>query len=108
MNDFRVFILIIVMAFVTMAIRFFPFIVFKGKKTPEVITYLSKYLPYPIIAMLVVYCLKGISVTEKPYGAPEFIGVFIVAALHVWKRNTLLSIVAGTVIYMLLKQMVFG
>ena len=107
MSDFRVLILIMVMALVTMAIRFLPFIVFNGRKTPEYIEYLGKYLPYSIIAMLVVYCLKGVSVLNKPYGAPEFIAAGIVALLHIWKRNTLLSIVAGTVCYMLLRQLVF-
>lgn len=107
MSDFRVLILIMVMSLVTMAIRFLPFIVFNGRKTPEYIEYLGKYLPYSIIAMLVVYCLKGVSVLNKPYGAPEFIAVGIVALLHIWKRNTLLSIVAGTVCYMLLRQLVF-
>lgn len=107
MSDFRVLILIMVMSLVTMAIRFLPFIVFNGRKTPEYIEYLGKYLPYSIIAMLVVYCLKGVSVLNEPYGAPEFIAVGIVALLHIWKRNTLLSIVAGTVCYMLLRQLVF-
>ena len=107
MSDARVFILILVMALVTMAIRFFPFIVFNGRKTPEFVNYLSKYLPYPIIAMLVVYCLKDVSIVNKPHGIPELIGVVVVTALHVWKRNTLLSIVVGTVFYMVIKQLVF-
>lgn len=107
MSDSRVLILIAVMALVTMAIRFIPFILFNGKETPEYINYLGKYLPYSVMAMLVVYCLKDVSVTSKPYGIPELIGVLVVAGLHIWKRNTLLSIVAGTVIYMVLKQLVF-
>lgn len=107
MSDFRVLILILVMAAVTVAIRFLPFILFKGKETPEYIGYLGKVLPYSIIAMLVVYCVKDVSVTNKPYGVPELLGVLIVAILHIWRRNTLLSIVVGTVCYMLLKQFVF-
>ena len=107
MSDSRVLILIAVMALVTMAIRFIPFILFNGKETPEYINYLGKYLPYSVMAMLVVYCLKDVSVTSKPYGIPELIGVLVVAGLHIWKRNTLLSIVTGTVIYMVLKQLVF-
>lgn len=107
MSDSRVLILIAVMALVTMAIRFIPFILFNGKETPEYINYLGKYLPYSVMAMLVVYCLKDVSVTSKPYGIPELMGVLVVAGLHIWKRNTLLSIVAGTVIYMVLKQLVF-
>lgn len=107
MSDFRVLILILVMAAVTVAIRFLPFILFKGKETPEYIGYLGRVLPYSIIAMLVVYCVKDVSVTNKPYGVPELLGVLIVAILHIWRRNTLLSIVVGTVCYMLLKQFVF-
>lgn len=107
MSDSRVLVLIAVMALVTMVIRFCPFIVFNGKKTPEVVEYLGKFLPYSIIAMLVVYCLKGVSIVSKPHGLPDFIAVSVVALLHVWKRNTLLSIVAGTVCYMLLLQLVF-
>lgn len=107
MSDFRVLILILVMAAVTIAIRFLPFILFKGKETPEYIGYLGKVLPYSIIAMLVVYCVKDVSVTNKPYGVPELLGILIVAILHIWRRNTLLSIVVGTVCYMLLKQLVF-
>lgn len=107
MSNTYVLILIIVMALVTMAIRFAPFILFNGKETPEFINYLGKYLPYSIIAMLVVYCLKGVSVFKGSHGLPELISVAIVAGLHIWKRNTLLSIVAGTLCYMFLMQMVF-
>ena len=107
MSNTYVLILIIVMALVTMAIRFAPFILFNGKETPEFINYLGKYLPYSIIAMLVVYCLKGVSVFKGSHGLPELISVAIVTGLHIWKRNTLLSIVAGTLCYMFLMQIVF-
>lgn len=108
MSDTMVLLLILVMAGVTMAIRFLPFVLFKGKDTPAYIVFLGKYLPCSIIAMLVVYCVKDVSVSNKPYGMPELIGVIVVAVLHIWKRNTLLSIVVGTVSYMLLKQFVFA
>ncbi|MDO4966665.1 MAG: AzlD domain-containing protein [Lachnospiraceae bacterium] len=107
MSDIRVLTLIIVMALVTMMIRFLPFFIFKGNSTPKFISYLGKYLPYSIMAMLVVYCVKDVSVTNKPYGIPELIAIGVVAILHIVKRNTLLSIVCGTVCYMLLKQLVF-
>lgn len=107
MNDSMVFILIITMSFVTIAIRCAPFLLLKGRETPEFINYLGKVLPYSIIAMLVIYCIKDVSLIKKPHGLPELIAIIVVAGLHVWKRNTLLSIVAGTVIYMLLKQIVF-
>jgi len=107
MTDIRVLVLILVMALVTVMLRALPFIVLKGKKTPESIEYLGKYLPYSIIAMLIVYCLKDISFVKRPFGMPEIIASVIVAGLHAWKKNTLLSIVAGTVIFMILKQFVF-
>ena len=100
--------LIVVMAAVTALLRFLPFLIWSGKrKTPEVVLYLGKVLPYAIMAMLVVYCLKGINVLAAPYGLPELIAVAVVAGLHAWKRNTLLSIVVGTVVYMFLVQVVF-
>ena len=97
-----------VSALVTIALRFLPFIVFSGKKeTPRVINYLGKYMPYAIMAMLVVYCLKSVSLVTYPFGLPELIGVAAVVLLHVWKRNTLLSIAVGTVAYMALVQLIF-
>lgn len=100
--------LIAVAALVTMLLRFLPFFIFGGEKqTPEFITYLGKVLPYAIMAMLVVYCLKGISLFQAPYGIPEAIAVAAVVILHVWKRNTLISIAGGTVCYMILVQVVF-
>lgn len=105
--DTRALALIIVMAAVTLLIRALPFIVFNGKKTPAYIDYLGKYLPYAIMAMLVVYCLKDVSITQRPFGIPEIIAIVVTAALHVIKRNTLLSIVAGTICYMALVQFLF-
>ncbi|MBQ7775540.1 MAG: AzlD domain-containing protein [Lachnospiraceae bacterium] len=101
-------ILIVVMAVVTALLRFLPFLIWNGKRrTPEIVLYLGKVLPYAIMGMLVVYCLKGVSIITAPYGLPELIAVAVVAVLHVWKRNTLLSIVVGTGIYMFLVQVVF-
>jgi branched-subunit amino acid transport protein AzlD len=78
--------------------------IFRDKETPEYINFLGKYLPYSIMGMLVVYCLKDVSITSSPFGIPELISVVLVAVLHFWKRNTLVSIVSGTVCYMLLIQ----
>lgn len=100
--------LIAVTALVTALLRFLPFAIFSGKReTPAIIRYLGHVLPYAIMAMLVVYCLKGISFLAAPYGLPELIASLVVILLHAWKRNTLLSIVTGTVSYMLLIQFVF-
>lgn len=99
-------ILIAVMSAVTALLRFLPFILFQ-KKTPKAIKYLSTVLPYAVMGMLVVYCLKNVSLVSYPYGLPELISVSAVALLHIWKRNTLLSVGAGTILYMLLVQLVF-
>lgn len=100
--------IIVVAALVTMATRFLPFLIFRGsRKTPDIIVYLGKVLPYAIMGMLVVYCLKDVSFLSAPYGIPELLGCAAVAALHLWKRNTLLSIGVGTVFYMVLVQLVF-
>lgn len=98
--------LVAVMALVTMLLRFLPFLLFR-KKTPPYITYLGEVLPAAIIGMLVVYCLKDTVLTETPFGVPEILAVLAVAGLQAWKRNSLLSILGGTALYMLLVQAVF-
>ena len=100
--------LIAVMALVTALLRFLPFLLFpEGKHAPRVITYLSGMLPSAVIGMLVVYCLKDVQPLAAPHGLPELIAVAAVAWSYVWKRNTLLSVLGGTVVYMLLVQVVF-
>ena len=102
------FFMLVIIMLVTMATRFLPFLLFGGKKQPpKVITYLGKVLPCAIMGMLVVYCLKDVRPLAYPHGIPELLGIALVALLHVWKRNSLLSIGAGTVAYMLLVQLVF-
>lgn len=100
--------IIAVVALVTAGLRFLPFLIFgENRKTPPLVTYLGQVLPYAIMGMLVVYCLKDVTLLSSPFGIPEAIGCAVVALLHIWKRNTLLSIGAGTVCYMLLVQFVF-
>lgn len=107
-NSFYVFCMILVIALVTAALRFVPFFIFSGERpVPKFITYLGRVLPYSIMAMLVVYCLKNISFVKAPFGLPELISVALVAVLHIWKRNTLFSIICGTVCYMVFIQFVF-
>lgn len=97
-----------IISITTIALRFLPFILFPDKKkTPNYIMYLGRVLPYTIIGMLVIYCLKELSFTSFPFGLPEIISIFVIIALHLWKSNTFLSIGAGTVLYMLLVQYVF-
>ena len=108
MNNTYTALMIAVIALVTILLRFAPFIVFgNNRRTPELLDYLGKVLPYAMMGMLVVYCLKGISFTAMPFGVPEIIACTVVAGLHVWKRNTLVSIFGGTVCYMVLIQVIF-
>jgi len=98
--------LILVMAGVTALLRFLPFLVFR-RNTPPYIAYLGRVLPPALIGMLVIYCFKDVSFAASPYGLPELIAAACVVVLHVWKRNSLISILGGTGIYMLLVQFVF-
>lgn len=102
---------IIMMAMVvlgTMATRFLPFIVFPhGKETPKYVQYLGKALPGAVFGLLVIYSIKSVSLIAYPHGIPEFIALAFVVVLHLWKRQMLLSIAGGTVLYMVLVQTVF-
>ena len=99
-------ILILTMSLGTILTRFLPFLAFR-KHTPQYVSYLGRVLPPAIIGMLVIYCLKDISPAVHPFGIPEFIAVVCTAGLQAWRRNSLVSILAGTVIYMVLIRMVF-
>ena len=104
-----VLITILVCALCTQVTRWLPFLLFGGKKeVPGLVRYLGTILPAAIMAVLVVYCLKGVELTAPPFGLPEALGVAAVAALHCWKNNTLLSIAGGTAVYMVLVQAVFA
>lgn len=101
-------VVVLVVAGCTFLTRFLPFALFgRGKEVPLIVKTLGDLLPAAVIAILVVYCLKGVSFVTPPNGLPEFISVGIVALLHIWKRNNLLSIGGGTLMYMVLIQMVF-
>ena len=102
------FLIILVVALTTFATRVVPFLIFpKGKKIPKVVEYLGKVLTPAVIGMLVEYCLNDTAVLTAPHGIPEALAVLTVAVLHIWKRNNLLSIGAGTVLYMILIQVVW-
>lgn len=108
MPDLHSALMIAVIALVTAALRFLPFWIFsENRKTPPMVSYLGQVLPFAIMGMLVVYCLKDVSFVSAPFGIPELIGCTVVTLLHIWKRNTLLSIGAGTLCYMLLVQFLF-
>ena len=99
-------ILIAAMSIWTILLRFLPFLIIR-KETPPYIAYLGRVLPPAIIGMLVIYCLKDVNCTAAPFGLPELIASVCVVGLQVWRRNSLLSILAGTILYMFLTQMVF-
>jgi len=92
----------------TVLTRFLPFLIFSGKRElPKFIRYVGNALPPAIFGLLVVYCLKGVSVIQFSYGIPELIAIVVVISVHLWQRKMLLSISVGTVAYMLLVQLVF-
>ena len=100
--------MVAIVAAVTILLRFLPFWIFGENRTiPPLITHLGQVLPFAIMGMLVVYCLKDTTFTADPFGIPELLCCALVAVLHVWKRSTLLSIGAGTLCYMLLVQYIF-
>ena len=96
-----------VVAAVTFLTRVIPFL-FLREGAPRWVTYLGRVLPPAIMAILVVYCLRGLSLLRYPYGLPELIAGAAVVGLHLWKRNNLLSILGGTALYMVLVQLVFA
>lgn len=87
--------------------RFFPFFIFpEGKEPPAFITYLGRVLPYAVMGFLIIYCLKDVSF-QKNFALPEAIAIFTVVVLQKWKKNSLISIAGGTVLYMFLVQVCF-
>lgn len=97
-----------VTAVCTFLLRGAPFLIFGGKKeVPELILYLGKVLPPAIMATLVVYCLKGMDLMGRHHGLPEILSVGLVAVLHLWKKNILLTVGSGTLCYMYLVQNIF-
>lgn len=92
----------------TLITRFLPFIVFPaGKPTPKYIQFLGKFLPAAVFGLLVIYCLRNVSLVSGSHGIPELISIAVVISLHLWKRQMLISIAGGTICYMLLVQLVF-
>jgi len=107
MNNIYTALAIAIIATVTAALRFLPFVIFSnGKKTPPFILWLGKVLPFAVMGMLVVYCLKGVSLLSAPYGIPELVCCAAVVLLHIWKRNSVLSIAGGTALYILIVNLI--
>lgn len=92
----------------TLITRFLPFIIFPaGKPTPKYIQFLGKFLPAAVFGLLVIYCLRNVSLVSGSHGIPELISIAVVIGMHLWKRQMLISIAGGTICYMLLIQLVF-
>ena len=107
MTDMELFLTVGIAALVTAGLRFIPFLLFSGKKTPpEFITWLGGQLPRAVMAMLVIYCLKDIHFASAANCVPALMGVAVTAALHVWKRQMMISIAGGTAVYMLLIRVI--
>ncbi len=99
--------LVLTVSLVTALLRFLPFLIFGNRQTPKFVLYLGRVLPFAVMGMLCVYCLRSTTPLAFPYGIPEAVSVLAVVLLHLWRRNTLLSIIGGTACYMLLVQLVF-
>jgi branched-subunit amino acid transport protein AzlD len=109
MHDYRhAVIIILVMGLLTLATRIVPVLIFgRREKVPEYILYLGRVVPYTAMGLLIVYCLKDVSILDEPHAIPEIISMVIVCLTYLWKRNSIFSVVAGTALYMALVQMVF-
>ena len=108
MSSAQMLITIALIALTTIALRFLPFWLFPpSKQPPALITYLGKVLPRAAIALLVVYAVKDVSIVTFPHGLPELVAIVAIVVVHVIKRNTLLSIATGTLLYMMMVQLVF-
>ncbi|MBQ9302413.1 branched-chain amino acid transporter permease [Butyrivibrio sp.] len=109
MTDYRhALIIILVMGLMTLATRILPVLIFgRGEKVPDYIMYLGRTVPYTAMGLLIVYCLKDVSIASAPFALPEIIAMAAVIGSYLWKRNSILSVVVGTVLYMFLIQVVF-
>lgn len=101
-------IIILVMGIATFATRIIPVLVLgRGKNVPDYVLYLGRVIPYTAMGLLIVYCLRNVPVLESPHGLPELIALSIVTVTYLWKRNTIFSVVTGTLAYMIMVQFVF-
>lgn len=108
MTPLQTVVVVAIMALAIFGTRTLAFVAFPANRpTPRFVVYLGRVLPFAITAMLIVYCLKEVQVTAPPYGLPELIAILVVAGLFLLFKNSLLAIAAGTILYMVLVQLVF-
>lgn len=103
-NTVQMLVIIAVIALATFATRALPFICFGSKEPPAILSTIEKNLPPMILLLLVIYCIKDVQWLAAPYGIPELLSIGIVAGLHFWKRNAMISIFTGTALYMIMVQ----
>lgn len=107
MTTLQLFASVFIVALGTVLVRALPFLLFpEGKKVPAFVLWLGQMLPGAVMAMLVVYCLKDITFVQTPWGIPALAGVAATAAVHIWKRKTILSVCTGTALYMILIRII--
>ncbi|WP_305146644.1 branched-chain amino acid transporter permease [Anaerovorax odorimutans] len=103
MSTVQVIIMILALAAGVMVTRFVPFVLFpENRQVPKTVEYLGSVLPPAVIALLVVYCLRNVDFLHGSFGLPEILSILAICGLHTWKRNSLLSIAGGTILYMIL------
>ena len=109
MTDYRhAMLIMIVMGLMTLATRILPVLIFgRSEKVPDFILYLGKVVPFTAMGLLIVYCLKDVSVFTGSHAIPEILALAVVGVSYLWKKNSILSVVAGTLVYMFLVQKVF-
>jgi len=108
MTNVQIIITVLILSCATILTRSLPFLIFsKMKSPPKIVSYLGQALPPAIFALLLVYCLKNVELLSSPHGIPEAVALAVIVLLHLWKRQMLLSIGVGTVLYMILVQLVF-
>ena len=101
-------IIMLIMGAATFTTRIIPVLIFgRSEKVPDFVLYLGKVIPYTAMGLLIVYCLRDVSILGGSHGIPELIAMAVVVASYLWKRNTIVSVVLGTAVYMMLLQMVF-
>ncbi len=106
-NVTRTLLILLIGGCITFLSRALPFLLFRNRQVPKVVTYLGKVLPMAIMCVLIFYCIRNIHFRTPGGYLPYLISLAVTAFAHLWKRNSFLSIACGTVCYMLLVQLVF-
>ena len=107
MNERQIFYTITIITIITFLLRFLPFVVFSNDSLPPFIRYFSKVLPLSLGGLLIIYCLKDLNLSEIPQLSSSLLAICFITIIHLIKKNALLSILSGTILYMFLIQVVF-